>query len=48
MLITASVAGAIGWVVGAQVGTMTAFLLSIAATAVAVYYTRAWISRHLE
>jgi hypothetical protein len=43
IFITSTIGGSIGWWLGAFVGTMTAFVVSIIGTAAAVYFTRRWI-----
>jgi hypothetical protein len=43
VMIGASVGGAIGWWIGARVGIMTAFVVSIFGTAAGVYFTRRWM-----
>lgn len=45
MFIGASIGGAFGWWLGAFVGTMTAFFLSVVGTAAGVYLARRW-TRH--
>jgi hypothetical protein len=45
--IAAFVGGTIGWYVGALVGTMTAFMISIVGTAAGVYVARRWMAAHL-
>ncbi len=44
IFIAATIGGAIGWWLGAFVGIMTAFMLSIAGTAAGVYLARKWAS----
>lgn len=41
-LIASSITGAIGWWIGAQIGTMTAYLVSTVAGAVGLYYGLKW------
>ena len=42
--IGATLGGAAGWWLGAQVGVMTAFFLGTLGTAVGVYFARRWFS----
>jgi hypothetical protein len=46
-MVAGSLAGGVGWWIGAKVGIMTAFFLSILATAVGTYYARRWIADYL-
>jgi len=39
-----SVGGALGWWLGAKVGFMTAFLLSVVGSGVGLYFARRWLS----
>ena len=45
--IGATLGGAAGWWVGARVGTMTAFFLSVLGTAAGVYGARRWLQDYL-
>lgn len=47
MFIGASIGGALGWWLGAFVGTMTAFFLSVVGTALGVYFARRWARPYL-
>ena len=47
IFMAASIGGAIGWWLGALVGLMTAFMLSIVGTAAGVYVARKWASDYL-
>ena len=47
-MIGATIAGAIGWWVGALVGVMTAVVLSGVATAAGFYFTQRWIATHID
>jgi membrane protein YqaA with SNARE-associated domain len=40
ILITSTVGGAVGWWMGAKVGIMTAFMVSMVGTGVGIYYGR--------
>ncbi len=40
MFVGASIGGALGWWLGAFIGTMTAFFLSVVGTAAGVYFAR--------
>ena len=42
-----SIAGWLGWFVGAPVSTFVAFILSMVATGVGLWATRRYITRHL-
>jgi hypothetical protein len=46
--IGASVGGWLGWIVGAHVGLMTAYVLSVVGTAIGVYYGRRAAASLLE
>lgn len=43
----ATLAGSLGWWLGARVGMMTAFVVSTVGTGVGAYYTRRWVREHL-
>jgi hypothetical protein len=43
VFVGASVGGALGWWLGAQVGVMTAFFVSIVGTGAGMYFARRWI-----
>jgi len=43
VFVGASVGGALGWWLGAQVGVMTAFFVSIVGTGAGMYLARRWI-----
>jgi hypothetical protein len=42
----ASVGGAIGWWLGAYVGTMTAYILSTIGTGIGIYWARRYVQEH--
>jgi hypothetical protein len=46
VFIAATIGGAIGWWLGALVGIMTAFMLSIVGTAAGIYMARKWASEY--
>lgn len=46
-MLAGSLGGGLGWWLGAKVGVMTAFFLSILGTAAATYYARRWITEYL-
>jgi hypothetical protein len=46
ILIAATIGGAIGWWLGAFIGFMTAFFMSIVGTAAGVYIARRWASEY--
>jgi hypothetical protein len=46
ILLAATIGGAIGWWLGAFIGTMTAFFVSMVGTAVAIYIARRWASEY--
>jgi len=43
VLVGSSVGGALGWWLGAQVGIMTAFFVSMVGTGAGIYFARRWI-----
>jgi len=45
--IVSSIAGGVGWWIGARVGIMTASTLSAVATGAGIYYARRWCDEHL-
>ena len=47
LFVGASIGGALGWWLGAFVGTMTAFFLGVVGTAAGVYLARRWVGRYL-
>ena len=47
MFVGASIGGTLGWWLGAFVGMMTAFLLSVVGTAAGVYFARRWAWNYL-
>jgi cadmium resistance protein CadD (predicted permease) len=47
VFVGATIGGAIGWWLGAFIGTMTAFMVSIVGTAAGVYFARRWIAGYL-
>jgi hypothetical protein len=42
-----TIGGGIGWWIGARVGIMTAYILSMVGTAVSFYYCRRFIKEHM-
>jgi hypothetical protein len=42
VFIGATVGGALGWWIGARIGIMTAFFLSVVGTAAGTYFARRW------
>lgn len=46
IFLAATIGGSIGWWIGALVGTMTAFLLSVVGTAAGVYYARRFSAQY--
>lgn len=42
IFVTSTIGGAIGWWLGAFIGMMTAFMISIVGTAAGVYFGRKW------
>lgn len=46
-LVAGSLGGGIGWWLGARIGVMTGFFLSVVGTAVAVYYAHRLLDEHL-
>jgi len=47
VLLTSTIAGGIGWWVGARAGIITAFVVSIVGTAVGVYAGRWFVREYL-
>ena len=47
VFLAASAVGAIGWWIGAYVGFMTAFFLSVIGTGVGTYVARRWVAENL-
>ena len=47
ILLAATIGGSIGWWLGAFIGTMTAFFLSVVGTAAAIYVARRWSSEYM-
>jgi hypothetical protein len=47
VLIGTSIGGSAGWWLGAHVGFMTAFMLSVVGTGVSLYYTRRFIRDYM-
>jgi cadmium resistance protein CadD (predicted permease) len=47
IFIAATIGGSIGWWLGAFVGIMTAFMVSIVGTAAGVYIARRWASGYI-
>lgn len=43
VFVGASVGGALGWWIGAQVGLMTAFFVSMVGTGAGMYFARRWV-----
>ena len=46
LFVGATVGGAVGWWLGALVGTMTAFFLGVVGTALGVWIARRWASSY--
>lgn len=44
----ATIGGAIGWWLGALVGTMTAFIVSMVGTGIGIYAVRRWLAGYLD
>ncbi|MEP6589951.1 MAG: hypothetical protein ABJC19_02105 [Gemmatimonadota bacterium] len=47
VMLVSTVTGTIGWYLGARIGIMTAWMLSIVGTAIGVYYSRKWAVEYL-
>lgn len=47
ILLGTSIGGGIGWWIGAKVGMMTAFILSMVGTAVSLYFCRRFIQEYM-
>lgn len=47
VLISSTIVGSVGWWIGARVGVMTAFLVSIVGTAIGVYLGRRFVQEYL-
>jgi len=47
ILVGTAIGGGIGWWLGAHVSLMTAYLLSIAGTALSFYFCRRFITEHM-
>ncbi len=47
VLVVSSIAGGIGWWLGAFEGVMTAFFVSVICTGVSIYYCRRLINQYL-
>ncbi len=47
-LVGTTIGGALGWWLGARVGMMTAFMVSMVGTGVGLYAARRFVSTYLE
>lgn len=48
IILGATIGGAIGWWLGALVGTMTAFIVSMVGTGIGIYAVRRWLAVYLD
>jgi cadmium resistance protein CadD (predicted permease) len=48
IFLAATIGGAIGWWLGAFIGFMTAFFMSVVGTAAGVYVARRWAAEYIE
>jgi hypothetical protein len=46
VFLAASIGGAVGWWLGAMVGTMTAYVLSTVGTGVGIFIARRWLTEY--